>query len=309
MRPFITDIHAHHAPAGLSRASDPSKVRVATVYPPFEARLALMETAGVGRQVLSCTAPTYLDDPLEARAKVQLINDELSALCAADPERFWFWASLPLPHVDESLREMERVLDRPGAAGIYLGCSCQGGSIAREEFEPIYAEMERRRGVVFLHPVQNGLNAPLINDLGLTVCAGASIEDSIAALHLVARGVPQRYPSVRFIIPHLGGVLPMLLNRLDGQMPPVPGGEPPSAVLKRLFYDTVGWGSKAGLAAAVEAFGDSQLVPGSDYPFLLAWEEYEQTFQHIREAGLPDSSVQKILFENVERLFSERVSA
>jgi predicted TIM-barrel fold metal-dependent hydrolase len=169
--------------------------------------------------------------------------------------------------------------------------------------------MERRRGAVFLHPVQNGLNAPLINDFDLTVCAGASIEDSIAALHLVAQGVPQRYPSVRFIIPHLGGILPMLLNRLDGQMPPVPGDEPPSAVLKRLFYDTVGWGSKAGLAAAVEAFGDGQLVPGSDYPFLLAWEAYDQTFRNIREAGLPEASVQKILFDNVDRLFPAQASA
>ena len=304
MPPFVTDIHAHHAPGGLSRTSDPTKVRVATQYPSFEARLELMERAGVGRQVLSCTAPTYLDDPLEARATVQRINDELAARCAADPDRFWFWASLPLPHVAETLRELERVLDKPGAVGVFMGCSCQGGSIARAEFEPVYAELDRRRGVVFLHPVQNGLNAPLINDFGLTVCAGAAIEDSIAALHLISRQIPRRFPSVRFVIPHLGGFLPMLLNRLDGQMPRPAGGEPPSAVARRFFYDTVGWGSKAALMAAVEAFGDERIVPGSDYPFLLSWEDYDQSFRNIRDAGLSERSVQRILYDNIDHLFA-----
>ena len=304
MGPFITDVHAHCAPAGLSRPSNPTQVRVATTYPPFDARLKLMEEAGVGRQILSCTAPTYLDDPLEAKAKVQLINDDLAAQCAEDPPRFGFWASLPLPHVDESLREMDRVLDKTGAAGIYLGCSCQGESIARAEFDPIYAALDRRHGVAFFHPVQNGLNAPLINDFGLTVCCGASMEDSVAALHLIAHRIPQRFPSVRFVIPHLGGILPMILNRLDGQMPRAPGSEPPSEIARRFFYDTVGWGSKAALIAAVEAFGDRQIVPGSDYPFLLAWEDYEQTFQNIRDANLPEEAVQNILFNNADRLFS-----
>jgi len=302
MQSLITDIHAHHAPAGLSRASDPAKVLVATRYPPFEARLELMDKAGVGRQILSCTAPTYLDDPLEARAKVQTINDELSARCAENPTRFGFWASLPLPHVEESLREIERIWNRPGAVGVYMGCSCQGGSIARAAFDPIYADLECRRGTVFIHPVQNGLNAPLINEFGLTVCAGAAIEDSVAALHLIGRRIPQRFPSIHFIIPHLGGLLPMLLNRLDGQMPRDPDSEPPSVLAKRFFYDTVGWGSKAAMIAAVEAFGDSQIVPGSDYPFLLSWESYTQSFQNVRDAGLSGESVRKILFENADRL-------
>jgi predicted TIM-barrel fold metal-dependent hydrolase len=185
-----------------------------------------------------------------------------------------------------------------------LGCSCQGGSIAREAFYPIYAEMERRRGVIFLHPVQNGLASPLINDLGLTVCAGASMEDSIAALHLIARQIPRRFPSIRFIVPHFGGILPMLLNRLDGQMPHAPGATAPSEVARKFFYDTVGWGSKAALIAAVEAFGDKQIVPGSDYPILLSWESYSQTFRHISESGLPTDVIENILFNNAKSLLN-----
>lgn len=303
--PFITDVHAHHAAAGLSRPSDPTRVRAATRYPPFDARIELMEKAGVARQVLSCTAPTYLDDPIEARARVRQINDDLAARCASDPARFSFWASLPLPHIEETLLEIERALASPGAVGVFVGCSCQGGSISRAEFDPVYAELDRRKAAVFLHPLQNGLDAPLINDFGLTVCAGAAIEDTIAALHLIARQVPQRFPSIRFLVPHLGGMLPLLLNRLDGQMPRSPEAEAPSDVARRFFYDTVGWGSTAALRAAVEAFGDNRIVPGSDYPFLLSWEGYDQSFKNVREAGLPEDAVRKILFENVGRLIGE----
>ena len=301
---MIVDVHAHHAPRGLGRRSDPSQVLKQPPQEPFEARIARMAEAGVGLQVLSSTTPTYQADVAEAVEKARIVNDELSARCLQDPGRFRFWASLPLPHVDEALAEMQRVLSHPGAVGIMLGCSCQGGSIAREAFDPIYAEMERRRGVIFLHPVQNGLASPLINDLGLTVCAGASMEDSVAALHLIARRVPQRFPSIRFIVPHFGGILPMLLNRLDGQMPRAPGTEAPSAVAREFFYDTVGWGSKAALFAAFEAFGDKQIVAGSDYPILLSWESYDQTFKHISQSGLPASAIENILFNNAESLLN-----
>jgi aminocarboxymuconate-semialdehyde decarboxylase len=94
----------------------------------------------------------------------------------------------------------------------------------------------------------------------------------------------------------------MLLNRLDGQMPQEGFPEPPSVSARRFFYDTVGWGSKAALLAAVEAFGVTQLVPGSDYPILLPWESYAQTFRHIEEAGLDPAAVRQILHCNAQAL-------
>ena len=121
------------------------------------------------------------------------------------------------------------------------------------------------------------------------------MEDTTAALHLIASGIPSRYPRIRFIVPHFGGLLPMLLERLDGQMPAEGLSEPPSHSARRFYYDTVGWGSKPALLAALEAFGPDQLVPGSDYPILLGWESYGTTFEHLREAGLPPDVVARIL--------------
>jgi hypothetical protein len=87
----------------------------------------------------------------------------------------------------------------------------------------------------------------------------------------------------------------MLLERLDGQMPKAGLTERPSQTARRMYYDTVGWGSRAALLAATTAYGESQLVTGSDYPILVPFEGYRQTFAHISEAGLPQATVDRIL--------------
>ncbi|MFI5317222.1 MAG: amidohydrolase family protein [Myxococcota bacterium] len=310
---MITDVHAHHfsrellgflGRAGIPLAAGRGALRTRSPIPmlPFEARLPMMAEAGVGRQILSSALCAYALDPALGREGARLVNDELARFCADRREQFSFWAALPLPHVEPSLAEIARAFDELGALGVILHCSCLGDSIARAEFDPVYAELDRRHAVVFLHPCQDGIGSRALNDWSLTVCAGASFEDTVAALHLIARQVPRRFPKLRFIVPHFGGLLPTLLARLDGQMPQDDFAEPPSATARRFFYDTVGWGSKPALLAAVAAFGAGQLVPGSDYPVLLPSESYAQTFAHVREAGLPESDVDRILYRNAPKL-------
>lgn len=303
---MIIDVHAHHTPQALARAlaEQPRPARrLANRFPApalkFEDRLGLMAEAGVERQILSIASGFYSEDEGAGTRCASGVNDELSQLCAERPQHFSFWASLPLPHIAASLREIERALALPGCVGVTINCSILGRSLADEIFDPLYAALDHRRAIIFLHPCQNGLQSPLITDWDLTVCAGASMEDAVAALHLIKRQIPQRYPNLRFIVPHFGGLLPMLLNRLDGQMPAEGLAELPSVTARRFFYDTVGWGSKPALLAAIEAFGAGQLVPGSDYPILLGWESYSQTFAHIREAGMAPAIVEQILYRNV----------
>ena len=94
----------------------------------------------------------------------------------------------------------------------------------------------------------------------------------------------------------------MLLQRLDNQAPrqypDLP--EPPSVTARRFYYDTVGHGSQAALLCAWKAFGADHLVAGSDYPVLLAFETYRQTFHYIHECGLPAEDVDKILNHNAQ---------
>jgi predicted TIM-barrel fold metal-dependent hydrolase len=316
---MIVDIHAHYFPQAyndlllrIGGRSLPEAARPRTARPmraddstSIQTRLQQMDDAEVQMQVLSPAAsPPYAENEADAVAAARLINDSYAELATQYPGRLAAFVSLPLPHIDAALREMERGLEQLGMLGVSMTCSCFDRSTAEAEFEPLYAEMNRRGTVLNYHPVQNGICSPMINDYRFTVSVGASLEDSAIVLHLIARRVPQRYPHITYIIPHLGGIIPMLLQRLDNQAPSqhpdLP--EPPSTTARRFYYDTVGHGSQAALLCAWKAFGADHLVAGSDYPVLLAFETYRQTFHYIRESSLPAADVDKILHHNAQRL-------
>lgn len=314
---MIVDIHAHYFPKAyhdllvrIGGRSLPEAARPITARPMREddpsgipTRLQQMDDAGVQMQVLSPAAsPPYAEKEADAVEAARLINDSYAELATKYPGRLSAVVSLPLPHIDASLREMERGLDRLGMLGVSMTCSCFDRSTAEAEFEPLYEEMNRRGAVLNYHPIQNGICSPMINDYRFTVSVGASLEDTAIVLHLIARRVPERYPHVKYVVPHLGGMIPMQLQRLDNQAPrqhpALP--EPPSVTARRFYYDTVGHGSQAALLCAWKAFGADHLVAGSDYPVLMAFETYRQTFHYIRESSLPDSDVDKILNHNAQ---------
>ena len=256
---------------------------------------------GSGRDT-KAASPPYAEKEADAVAAARLINDAYADLARKYPGRFNAVVSLPLPHIDASLREMERGLDQLGMLGVSMTCSCFDRSTAEAEFEPLYAEMNRRGAVLNYHPIQNGICSPMINDYGFTVSVGASLEDAAIVLHLIARRVPERFPNIKYVVPHLGGIIPMLLQRLDNQAPQKHPNLPerPSVTARRFYYDIVGHGSHAAVLCAWKAFGADHLVAGSDYPVLLAFESYRQNFFYLRDAGLPAADIDKILHHNAQ---------
>jgi len=316
---MIVDIHAHYLPKAyndllvrIGGRSLPEAARPITARPMrhddpagIPERLAQMDDAGVQMQVLSPAAsPPYAEKEADAVEAARLINDTYAQLAQKYPGRFSAVVSLPLPHIDASLREMERGLDQLGMLGVSLTCSCFDRSTAEAEFEPLYAEMNRRGTVLNYHPIQNGICSPMINDYKFTVSVGASLEDTVIVLHLIARRVYERYPRIKYVVPHLGGMMSMQLQRLDNQSPrqypDLP--ERPSVTARRFYYDTVGHGSHAALLCAWKAFGADQIVAGSDYPVLMAFETYRKTFDYIRETGIPAADADKILDHNSQKV-------
>ncbi|KAA8882055.1 amidohydrolase [Nocardia colli] len=322
-RRMIIDVHTHYLPTsylpmlktltaisstGPAASSTPDARRMLAAMSDepgmIDQRIDMMDDAGVGRQILSpgSMAPYATESRLAVEA-AQMLNDSYCELTRSHPNRFSALVSLPLPHIDASLEEMRRGLDELGMVGVALSCSVFDRSTAESEFEPLYAEMNARGTTLVFHPSQNGICSPFINDYGFTTAAGASLEDTAIVLHLIKRNIPARFPNIKIIIPHLGGLIPMQLARLDGQARTPDLLSPPSATARGLYYDTVGWGSQAALRCACEAFGADHLVPGSDFPALLAVESYQRTFEYIKESRLPDPEIEQILYRNAPALF------
>ena len=315
---MIVDPHAHYHPARFNEALK----RIPEVRSPFpfpgqpdtdeaahiEKRLQLMEEAGVRQQVLSPAAgrAPYGENAGTTSEAARIANDLTAELVSRYPDKFRAFVTLPLPHIDASLRELSRGLDDLGMIGVNLHISSMDRSVAEDEFLPIYEEVNRRKGVIFYHPCGNGICSPLINDYGFSTAVGTSLEDAVIGLHLIAKKIPAQFPDITYIIPHFGGIIPMLLPRLDNQYgsrrDDLP--EPPSVTARRFYYDTVGHGSHAALHCAWQAFGAEHILPGSDFPVLLSFESYARTFSWIREAGLPAADVEQILEHNVPRILA-----
>lgn len=307
---MIIDVHAHYHPRAYNAALDRIAGRplggfAGGVHPDtddeahIERRLQMMADAGVGMQVLSPAAgrAPYAEDRAAAVEAARLVNDRSAELVARHPDKFRAFVSLPLPHMEASLDELRRGMDQLGMSGVNLHISALNRSVAEDEFLPIYDAVDRRGGIIFYHPCGNGIRSPLITDYGLSGAVGTSMEDAVIVLHLIAKRIPAQYPHITIVVPHLGGPIPMLLERLDNQFSMAQRNlpEPPSVTARRFYYDTVGHGSHAALLCAWKAFGADHLLPGSDFPVLLSFETYARTFAWIREAGLPSADVDQIL--------------
>jgi predicted TIM-barrel fold metal-dependent hydrolase len=316
----LIDVHAHHSPksytdamARLTGAQRPrgwERLPHTDSQSDVEKRLELMDEAGVEMQTLShgIMAP-YAREKSHALEAAKICNDGYAELTRRHPDRFGAFVSLPLPHIDLSLREMQRGLDDLGMLGVAMNCSVFERSTAETEFEPLYEELNRRAAVLYFHPCASGICSPMIVDYGLSGAAGTSMEDSVIVLHLIVKQIPTRHPNIKIVISHPGGLIPMLLQRLDHQLPPAHPGlsEAPSTTARRFYYDTVGHGSQAALWCAWNAFGADHLLPGSDYPVLLAHESYRETFRYVAEAGLPEADAHQILHRTAPGLFAKGV--
>jgi predicted TIM-barrel fold metal-dependent hydrolase len=308
---MIIDVHAHYHPRAYHAALEQmpgfgggsgfvaGTQPVTDDAPHVLTRLEMMANAGVGVQVLSPAAgwAPYSPDATRSTTAARIGNDLTAELANRQPDRFRALVSLPLPHVDAALGELRRGLDELGMIGVNIHCSVLNRPVVEEEFLPVFEELNRRHGIVLFHPTGNGICSPLVTNFGLNSALGTSLEDTTVALHLVARKIPARFPNITFIVPHLGGPIAMLLERLDNQFSAaryeLP--EPPSVTARRFYYDTVGHGSHAALLCAWKAFGAEHLLPGSDFPVLLNFETYARTFAWIREVGLPANDVEQIL--------------
>ncbi len=307
------DVHAHAwstdyldrlAAAGFATTGAHRGLGAETSDEALQARFALMDSAGIRMQVLSATpASPHFERRADAIALARQVNDEYAELVRRHPQRFRAFAALPLPHVDAALEELERALALPGMLGVAITTSILGRSIADPRFEPLYAELDRRGSVLYVHPAGCGAESPLIQQHRLTWAVGAPVEDTVAVMHLLIAQIPQRYPRLKIVAGHLGGALPMLLPRLDHaasyETPEVP--EPPSVALKRLWYDTVGHDHVPALRAAVASFGADRLLLGSDFPYQRD-DLFRAAVGYVERAGLDAADVEAILDRNAAQL-------
>ena len=275
----------------------------------LDQRLELMDGAGIDAQVLCVGAsqPGYTADRAKAVEGAHWANDYYHGIVQRYHGRYAAFGCLPLPHVEAAIQEVARCFDELQVAGINLGCSVMGQGLDTPEFEPLWAELDRREAVVFLHPL--GLGGAMMDAYGLAWMVGGCFEDTVAGLRLAMSGVLERHTHVKVIVPHLGGTIPFVWQRLEDsyERSREQSRVNPIATLKRMYYDTVNETASA-LRCTCDAVGAGHVLLGTDFPY-LAGPKFKRCVTYVEESGLPQHDVSAILDSNAQELLRLPVPA
>lgn len=272
----------------------------------LEDRLAEMDALGVDVNVLSLSSPgVYFEDDQLNLALARLMNDFIVEMHRRSPARLYGFASIPLMNVELAIEELRRVVRYPGIVGAVLPTSVHGKPIDSPEFLPFLEEADRQGLCIFVHPefpnwVRN------VEEFRIYTIIPYSLETTIIACRLVLRGLLDRLPNITWILSHLGGAIPFIYNRADWVAKtfpkecPVNISQAPSEYFKRFYYDTALNYLRGPIYCALDLAGEDHIVLGTDTPW--ARGEPPRTVASLESIGLPESTKEKILWKNAERV-------
>ncbi|HVB98148.1 MAG TPA: amidohydrolase family protein [Candidatus Dormibacteraeota bacterium] len=238
-----------------------------------EGALEQMKKNGTATAVLSIPVTGYSFAALsreEARTLARG-NNEYGAQVAKDyPGRFGFFASLPLLNTEDSLKEIEYSYDTLNATGIGLFTSYGTKWPGDPAFEPVFAELNRRKAVVFIHPTTPACCGELIPGVS-PVWVEFDFDTVRSALSLLVNHTFEKFPDIKFILTHSGGALPVETARIQGIVDPGVAGSQPGTVewyFSHIFYDIANGSNPMALAALTKLVPTSQILFGTDFPYV-----------------------------------------
>jgi predicted TIM-barrel fold metal-dependent hydrolase len=151
-------------------------------------------------------------------------------------------------------------------------------------FDPLFGELDRRSAVVLIHPTQHPPSKLLPLDLPLFV-AEYPINTTRAALNLMTKGVLQRFPNIRFVLSHAGGVLPYLTWRLANPWVPPVFESDPKTMLRRFWYDIALSAGRQTLGCLKEVADPDKILFGTDWPYTTE-ESVRLTVKDFTQSGM-----------------------
>ncbi len=297
---------------GIERAAMPGSAGHVEPWT-AEQSLEIMDVFGIDVSILSVSAPGIDLDTPERTAKLARVCNEAQASIVEDhPRRFGSFAILPLPDIDLSLRELEYAFDTLRADGVVLMSNYAGSYVGTREFWPLFEELDRRSAVVFVHPTlpQNyrGLQTVSLSTLEFP------FDTARAIVSMMYDGTPVRFPRVRLIWSHAGGVMPYLAGRTavlsERNRNFELNGNKLLQAMRGFYYDITQSANPATFAALRALVPIEHLVFGSDCPFAQL-KQISAALEERQKLGLSLEQERFLDVDNarplVPRLFSNQV--
>jgi aminocarboxymuconate-semialdehyde decarboxylase len=256
-------------------------------------------------------------------------NDGLAELCAKYPEQFvGFVAQAPITAMDAGVGESERAVKQLGALGVQIFTNVAGKPVDRPEFEAFFAGMDKLGAPIWTHPAR-GANHPDYMDEKKSLYEiwwtfGWSYETAAMMARLVFSKTLDKYPNLKIIVHHFGGIVPMLEGRIGpgwDQLGARTSDEDYEALRKSLkkrpidyfkqnfIADTATFGGVGATKAGFDFFPMDQVVFASDCPFdpEKGPGYIRSTLKILDEFGLSKEDLDKVYYKNLERITGKKL--
>jgi predicted TIM-barrel fold metal-dependent hydrolase len=300
----LIDVHHHFVPPfyfsdNRERIAAAAGGRMHPAYASWtpEQTVAAMDKQGVATAVLSLTTPgVWFGNATAAAQTARRVNEYAAGLARSHPGRFGLFAVIPLPDTDSSLREIDYAFAVLKADGIGLMTSYEDKWLGDSAYEPVFAELNRRKAVVFVHPTTGLCCRTLLPDVN-PIMLEIPQDTTRAVTNLLFSGTFTKFRDIRFIVSHAGGNIPMVLGRMHQYGPKNIADKVPNGIdyeLKRLYYDVAGAAYRPAIAALTALVPTTQILFGSDNPFI----PLSETAEGIKQLGFSIDELQRIIRDN-----------
>lgn len=267
----------------------------------------------------------YLAGPDETPELARIANDEMALLVEKNKDVFLgFVASIPMNNIEAAIIEINRSVKTLGACGIQIFTNVNGRPLDEKCFLPIFDAVTNLDVPIWLHPAR-GMN---VSDYAcernskyeLWWTLGWPYETSVAMARLVFSGLFERFPNIKIITHHTGGMIPMMAGRLGpgmdlfGTRTPleykhlvdVNLSEKPLNAFKHFYTDTATFGSKSAIECGIAFFGTDKILFGTDMPFdpEKGPGYIQRTLKAIEDLEIPLKDKEKILSGNAKKIFN-----
>lgn len=302
-KPSRIDIHHHIAPPAYIAEAKARKFAVPGT--PWSAARSIedMDRAGTACSVTSLYQPAAAIGDVEFGRKMSRLSNDYATRLARDHKgRFGTFATIPYADTEGSLREIAYALDTLHVEGFYLMTSYTGKYLGDPAFWPVLEELNRRRAVVYTHPLSPDCCRNVVARVpAATIEYATDTTRTIASL--MFSGAAARFPDIKWIFSHSGGTAPMLVSRFEREQQVLKDAKSvlPNGFrheLAKFYYDTAQGHHPGALDALLRIAPVSRVLYGSDFPLRLGME----TVDGLRAYKFSATDLRAIERDNALRL-------
>ena len=263
-------------------------------------QIKFMSGMNIRYALLGMSSPDFCHhNQAETKVLVERSNDEISELLKGYEGKLGYMAALPLPNISDTLSEIERVLER-GAKGFSVCTHADGVYLGQPELDPIIERLNERKAIVAIHPTQP-------SSVPGNVCGGLPIpameflfDTTRTVVNMSGNNIFQRFPDIKWIVPHAGSFLPVLSDRIQVFFDYYDNKPNIFSDLKHVYYDIAGFVEPKLLEMLLRVAPVDHILYGSDFPHTPA--------ESCKMLAISLESTQKLNHQEKLKIFSENAS-